>query len=970
MARWSTGGSGPAFLVAATVLVLMLPGGTAGWYNAPGAAADDGSVDVATGWVGAPALDLEAVAHAGGWAAGAIALQEDLAFIGIGPKLAIVDVRDVESPILVGAAYLGEFLCDVEVDGDLAYVGLRGGGLRIVNVARAESPQLIGLMQTGGDVLDLALEPGRQVVYMADSDIGVLIVDVASASAPKLLASISTVRETRAVAAAGNRLLAVGSEGLLVADATDPTAPRIVGSVALEGFPESITIVGNTAYIAARSAGLLIVDIADHAAPRMLARQPTQQLARQVEVSGTRAYVADGENGVRIIDIADPARPFEWAWFDTNGKAEAVAVKETTVFVAVSGQGIRIAQLAEGGYLREKGSFDVDQAWKLAMMDDLLLVSAAEGLVVLDTVEAGTPRRASFTDLPGSPDGIATEDHRAYLAVGGFGLWIFDLTDPWHPRHVGSFTGQDFSAHAVVVREDIAYVAGSGEAQLRMVDVSDPAAPQELSSCSLANRYARPYAIALLGNVIYVGGSDMGLRLFDVVDPANPSEIEVEGLPSFVTSLAVAGNRLYVTDLDGLRIYDVTESDAPAKLTLLPVEGIAMGVAVEGGVAYVASSPDPRENDYPQHAGVHVVDVSDPVRPFELGMYSTPGHTHSEVTDVVVRKQTAYLAARRGGVRAIDVTHAATPAVVGDFTAPTWVSAVEVDRSGVFVATSERSYPPTRLETSSLRRVQGVESGLPSLEGTAVVEGEALGLELVEGLAYMAGLGGGLMIADARAPGDFEVIGRYAARDCCKHVAVSGPWAYATGMASLVVLDVGDPHKPRLLSELDTEHETWGVAVADDTVFLSVAHSGMWVLDVSDRLEPERIGRYVAEYPLGIKLVESNAFIADTAGLHIVDVTDPAHPTRIGGYDTRAPAVSVEVVDDVAWLATGEGLVALDVSDPTRPWLLGSFDSPTEVFDVALDGGLAYVAQRTGGLLVLAARPSFVHAYLPLVYRP
>src|SRR5215470_4337246 len=74
----------------------------------------------------------------GHWGGGAFAIKvrDGLAYVGIGPRLVILDVHDRAHPFRVGQTEpLGYYVTDIAVDGPHAYVVTYYGDLSIIDVA-------------------------------------------------------------------------------------------------------------------------------------------------------------------------------------------------------------------------------------------------------------------------------------------------------------------------------------------------------------------------------------------------------------------------------------------------------------------------------------------------------------------------------------------------------------------------------------------------------------------------------------------------------------------------------------------------------------------------------------------------------------------------------------------------------------------------------------------------------------------
>ncbi|MCK4304036.1 MAG: T9SS type A sorting domain-containing protein [Candidatus Eisenbacteria sp.] len=131
-----------------------------------------------------------------------------------------------------------------------------------------------------------------------------------------------------------------------------------------------------------------------------------------------------------------------------------------------------------------------------------------------------------------------------------------------------------------------AYVAGGGGG-LQIVDVSDPVMP------SLCGNYDPTNGIndvVVAGDYAFASNSSDGLRILDVSDPMNPClEVTVD-TPGYAKGLYMADDRIYIADSDfgGLQIVDVSNPLMPEIVDSYLTPGQAAGVFVEGSHTYVA----------------------------------------------------------------------------------------------------------------------------------------------------------------------------------------------------------------------------------------------------------------------------------------------------------------------------------------------------------------------------------------------
>jgi hypothetical protein len=215
----------------------------------------------------------------------------------------------------------------------------------------------------------------------------------------------------------------------------------------------------------------------------------------------------------------------------------------------------------------------------------------------------------------------------AYVADEFSGLRVIDVHDPAYPVEVGhdDVPGRSKFFTDVAIRgytlancssgRVYAYVADAlpENTGLRIIDVSDPAAPKQVGHLRLAEGEqgdVRAYGLAVDGDYAYIAVGGAGLRVVDVSDPSVPVEVGVLDVPGRANQVVVADDRAYLVDGD-LRIVDISDPASPREIGFYDVPNLSAWpyVAVEGHYAYLTAQ------------GTSVLDVSDPGAPVEVAAY-------------------------------------------------------------------------------------------------------------------------------------------------------------------------------------------------------------------------------------------------------------------------------------------------------------------------------------------------------------
>ena len=267
-----------------------------------------------------------------------------------------------------------------------AYVADYTGGLRVY---RAEGPDtsLVGVLPAGGSarVVDLAIDPVRNLVYLAAGSAGLQVVDIADPSSPSMLGSLPLPGLTSAVAVAAGNLVVVGRRGspsgVTVVDATLPGSPAARGQVPGPSVqdPRSIAIQGTMAFVADEILGLMSIDFTNPDSPALVGT-PSGFASRDLELAGNILLVATRSGGLQVVDVVDPMNPSLAATLETP-PILGVGRSGNSAVLAMGNAGLLVVDIGNPASPVLRGPISVpgfaeDAAWA----GDTLLVAASLAL--------------------------------------------------------------------------------------------------------------------------------------------------------------------------------------------------------------------------------------------------------------------------------------------------------------------------------------------------------------------------------------------------------------------------------------------------------------------------------------------------------------------------------------------------------------------------------------------------------------
>ena len=544
-----------------------------------------------------------------------IALAGDYAYVVTLSYLVVIDISDPKNPSAVTGILFAECsFQSIAISSGRMYLAY-DHGLLIYDVSNPRQPVYRATYGTFGfKVVDVALW-GKYALCAYEyakypehpiTSYGVDVVDVSSPAAPVLTGTFDLGRDYRPrgieVSALGHVYVCQSTERydsgrLTVIDVgADPGHPAEVGHYARAqvGF-EAIALAGNYAVLFQQWPCLLItLNVSNPSSPAVVGESWADCGCADIVSSGNLLGIAHGGGGFSLYSVANPSAPSRLANYDTPD----------TISGYTNGNGIA----ARGDYV--------------------FMACNSDGLRTMDVSEPGNPREAGINNSYRLERGLAVLGEYAY-GLDSNRLGIFDLSSPGSPSRVAGLdlpcpapASNSYDYWGVAVRMPYAYISGTNwggnpqRAILWVIDVSDPFAPRQVSSFVSAYKAVCVGAPALSGNYLYLGlhdnsqGDDdrrASLRVIDISDPKNLREVFASLSPltgSYGMNVVVRGRYAYFTG-DMLRIYDVSNPQSPRHLVSYTLR--CEGIALSGDYVYLNWSK------------LWVIDISDIYNP--TGVY-------------------------------------------------------------------------------------------------------------------------------------------------------------------------------------------------------------------------------------------------------------------------------------------------------------------------------------------------------------
>jgi len=594
-----------------------------------------------------------------------------------------------ECPRLIGRLPDGPASA-IAVDGQLAYLG-SGATVQVLDVTDPASPQRVGRVEVATDIRRVVAEDG--LVYVAASYQGLTIIDATDPSAPAVASRLMDpdgryeFDSHRDVVALGRTaFVAAGYDGLKIFDVADPQHPVETAAIEVPGFSGNVAVTANHAFVGA-SYDLVVVDVSDPGTGSVVATIPSG-FASDIVAAESMVYMV-GDDGMRIVDVSDPAAPTVIGVIGWSSYIDSVFdldLRGDLAFVSDSRHGVRVVDVSEPTAPHEVALIveASDPRGVAALVEQILVAEGTTGLRTFDVSAPASPVETGVLEVPGRVRDVAVDGARG-VAMEWNRLRILDTTDPTDPVETGAYdpaTAMVFTC--VDLLGDFAYVCDERNDRVVIVDLSNPGASAQVAEIGAGG----VNDLVVVSPYVYIAADD--LLIVDISDPAEPSLVGIsERSGGHRGSIAVELPYVYMTrwaleSPPGLNIIDVSDPSQPQTVgSAFQESEVCCGrIAVSDSWAYVVYNPTDSDGI------LNVVDARDPSDPVvvvdSLSTYYVQDVQASGSSVVIGRSDYP-----GGALLELNVTNPADPIVVGRRDPPGKPRAIHLEGDRWYVAEYE-----------------------------------------------------------------------------------------------------------------------------------------------------------------------------------------------------------------------------------------------------------------------------------------
>jgi hypothetical protein len=481
-----------------------------------------------------------------------IAVADSLVYLACADDtLRVFSIADPRDPVRVGACRDSSDLAMCYADGYCYLV--HSSGVNIVDVRDPSSPHRAGRIAGHAP---MAVQVRDSICCLTTESDGFLVFNVSDPSAPQPLGTLSLpdaedlhIPETCDTVAY--------TSYLHVVSIANPSSPRLVGQLASPGWDEGVaaTPALGHALLADRYDGVVVFDIGDPTTPAIDTMALAAGVAFDIALDNGRAYLASRFSGLTVLDVSDPARPSVLGSYDTVGQVPvscgAVVARDSMAYLSWPRPRMLSIDVSDPTRPQRAGGCEgmANQPEDMVLRDSLLYCAEASRFQVVNVARPREPELVgNCVAGDATSAGLSVRDTLAF--VGNYVSQVVNTADPTSPVVVGTFNR---GAWNVVPRDTFAFVSSGG---IIVYSIADPTQPRAIDSISLG---PNTYWVEAVGNLLYTGNRD-GVHVVDASDVHNMREVGYCSTPYTVKRVHHSSPYIYASCWDaGVCIFESTQ---------------------------------------------------------------------------------------------------------------------------------------------------------------------------------------------------------------------------------------------------------------------------------------------------------------------------------------------------------------------------------------------------------------------------
>lgn len=516
----------------------------------------------------------------------------------------------------------------------------------------------------------------------------------------------------------------------------------------------------------------------------------------------------------------------------------------------------------------------------------------------------------------GTCETISSSAETVYFSTrntqGRWHLLIADCTDLNNPIFKGKIKSPGVVKH-IMVRDNILFTA-NGDSGLRIIDISNPSSPNEISSYENLG-YAQ--ALAIKDDYVYIADNTSGIQIINISDPYNPVLAGAYIDSGYSASDIVAKNDIAYAIFygDGMKILDISNPASPQEIGSLSSSNVK-NITIDSTIACLATNA----------TGVRIVDISNPSLPISLYYLNYVG---GEIYDIILDENTLFVLYHDmygyAALKIYDISVPTNPVVLNNkplYTPVTGGKRFSIGQNGVFMALL---YDGVNLIDTSNYSIKLIYDSWSFYKN----------VDRKNNYAYVTNGANGIQVFDISEPIHTKHIGGI--HDIsASQLLIEDNLIYAGG-SGLRILDIANSQIPIQIGSISIAGGILNIQKKNDYIYCNTTSDfGLTIFDVSDPTSPILVDRFYAGHNRFDKLLLDNdiLYLAEAFKIYVVDISNPIQPIELLNFYPSGMSIisDIEIIGHHLFVVGGQYMVVYDISSPDNPIYINTLQNSSYGF--------------------------------------
>ncbi|MCB9419605.1 MAG: hypothetical protein H6667_07365 [Ardenticatenaceae bacterium] len=597
-----------------------------------------------------------------------VVVQDDIAYVGVGPRLWTLDISQPEMPVELGKSdVLPGLIQYIAVSNSTAYLLTDDEtGFWIADISQPDQIQIVDFFETTVPINFLREWNGRLYVAPSSRDIDTLIFSLEAPYHPTLLGELPEKYYPSSDPDNAYVYSSTQNDGdqitISEVDATDIHHLKSVSEVMvkMDGGGYFIDVDSGQYYFLSID-GMPTIWVMDKQDSNSLTKLNIElsPYFRSIEIRDQIIYLREnfldaGSYGssVDAYDVSgSQVRQLEN--LSAGNKSYDLFVHQDIVYVA-TGESLIIAEITKDRNLEKLSEWrslgDLD--WIDAGDDQIFTLNSWDNRLYQFQKDSPQNLRFLYDYQEWKIDTVALGEDTIFTGGWFSGIHRYDYTTiPWQETAVFDRPFGIETVGHMTVHDGTLYASLDGD--LAVFDVSDLAQIEQIGELNEVRNYSAPFAVEQGHLFSWVEG--YGLKIIKITDPTSPEEIGL--LPDesgyYLFDLAAHGKFLYLLtascyraqfECDNqniiMRVVDATDLAHMTEVAQLPTINDVTFINIAGEKLLLGGDE------------LWLVDITEPTQPQVNGRFPTPGYSR----DAVLVNDLIYVADGAGGLLILQMT--------------------------------------------------------------------------------------------------------------------------------------------------------------------------------------------------------------------------------------------------------------------------------------------------------------------------